>query len=567
MKAKIFKFWLIIVLIVASWIPIIEAPVITVSPENTEDDAFRTGIGAYFGDTPFLPLRDSTQNIVIGTRFRNVTIPQGTKINNATLFVRTIYGYDAANNITVTITGDDSDDSAPFNDSGSFSRTYTLAYEIWDISEVNGNQWNNVTVTGIVQEIIDRIGWNSGNSLSLIMFTDQGTPRREFVSVDGNPTFTAYLNITYGEIPTTPQEEADPPYNNTDFWTWVFNRTYRGIDIWTVWNENKTGFSANVNWNLLNQTLLTEIDSGAAITVNNATWTSISAMQSQQVDCLYNDTGSAGVNSYFVRFAVNISNVFNGLGGGSDTVVTLASLSTATPVGGGGLAWGGAGDWVGVFLYVNVDNERYSIRLAERSGVAMQHAPAGTGWFYEGINQILYITFYYKTGSVVPDDWTKLSVYSDPDFSNLIHTSTQILAWAAPPFRYPQIIASLDTGLSFLSLADYFTFSTALDSDGDTFLSYPNGTLVDPDPLPPDADPEESIDELLGGAQPEDPETEAYGSIGKFRWKLLVMAVGFIMLLGSPIAGIHFGASPASWIKLLFVMCFGLAILSSLKFM
>jgi hypothetical protein len=570
MKLKNVKVILALMLITSSLIPLVSAPTVTVSPVDSDDDAFITGIGAYFGDTPFIFLRDSTQNLVIGNRFRSVTIPQGSKINNATLFVRSIYTYDAGTNISVTITGDASDNSAPFNDSSSFSRVYTGAYVVWNISDVNGNAWFNVTVTEIVQEIIDRIGWTSGNALSLVMFTDQGTPRREYVSVDGNPTFTAFLNITYAESPASApiQDQATPPYNDTDDYTWELNDTYRGFDIWEVHDENRTGYSANVNWNLLNMTQLTEIDSGLAISVNNDTWTSLSAFQAQQINCLYNDTGAAAINSFYVRFAVNVTEVTNTLGGGSEWVCTLAGLSTATPVGAAGLGLGAGGSWVGLELLVNVDDTRYLLRMGERFGAGVVHDLVNTGWLTENTNQVLYIVYMYRTGSGFVN-WTSVNVFTDPDFESGIFSRTYQLTVAQPPFRYAQIIASTGPGsLAFLNSGEYYTYSESpIDNGTLIFVSYPNGTLVDPDPIPRDADPEDYIDDLLGGPLAEDPEEDKYTGIDKFRWKLLVLAVGLIMMLGVPTAGIYYGASTATWIKILFIAFFGLGILWQIKFM
>ncbi len=113
--------------------------------------------------------------------------------------------------------------------------------------------------------------------------------------------------------------------------------------------------------------------------------------------------------------------------------------------------------------------------------------------------------------------------------------------------------------------------------DSVVFISYPNGTLVEDTPLTDETgedldiedigDIENIIDEVLGGAQPEDPQEEEYPVIGKFQWKLLVLVVGMIMLLGSPIAGVYYGGDTVTWIKILFIMFFGIGILWQIKFM
>jgi hypothetical protein len=97
------------------------------------------------------------------------------------------------------------------------------------------------------------------------------------------------------------------------------------------------------------------------------------------------------------------------------------------------------------------------------------------------------------------------------------------------------------------------------------WLAYPNGTLIGP--VSPGEDPEDVIDDLLGGAQPEDPEEEEYGPLNKFSWKLLVLATGMIMLVGSPIAGVAFGADTGTWVKLLYIMFFGIGLLWAIKSM
>lgn len=555
-------------------IPPVQAPNIQVSPIDTEDDAFITGIGAYFGDTPFLFLKDQTQDIIIGTRFRNIAIPQGSKINNATLFVRSIYSYPAFGDISVTIYGDDSDDSTAFNDSGSFTRTYTDHLKTWNITEVNGNQWNNVSITEIVQEIIDRVGWTNGNALSLIMLSPNGIPRREFVSVDGTPAYTAYIDIFYNEIPDSPQEQADTPYNETDLWTWTLNDTYRGIDIWVVENDgvNKTGVPGAptaVNWNTLNLTQLTEQDAALVLTVNNATWVSINGLISSQTSTLYNDTGPANINHFFVRGGINISAITNNQPVGNDQVMTITGISTATPVGGGGLREGNAGDWAGIQVTVRPDDSNWTLRTVNRKGGADDFGTPSER-FDESTNEIIYFEFQLK--DVGAQNWVSMRLYDNPQFAAAFFSDIHVMAQADGPFRYPQVCSALAFGTSRLNTGEMYFF---LEFEPETviFISYPNGTLVTPDPLPDDIDIddieeiEDIIDDLLGGAQPEDPQEEEYPVIGKFQWKLLVLAVGMLMLLGSPIAGVYYGADTATWIKILFIMFFGIGILWQIKSM
>ena len=204
-------------------------------PTDTNDDGFITQIGNHFRDTPYLPLRSATTDVISGLRFRSLNIPQDAKINNATLFVRTLHTYDPGV-VLVTIYGVDENDAYAFNSSGDFTRPYTTNNVVWNVSEVNGYAWHNVSVTEIVQEIISRYGWRSGNSLAFIILADSGDPRREFATIDNNIAWRPRLDITWAVTPPSPSDDAPPPYNNTDEWTWDHVNSSQGMDIWTATN-------------------------------------------------------------------------------------------------------------------------------------------------------------------------------------------------------------------------------------------------------------------------------------------------------------------------------------------
>jgi len=204
-------------------------------PTETDDDGFITAIGNHFRDTPYLRLRSPTTDIINGLRFRDLSIPQDAKINNATLFVRTFHTYDAGL-VLSTIYGVNENDAYAFTTSGDFTRAYTTNHVVWNVTDVNGNSWHNVSVTNIVQEIISRYGWRSGNDLAFIILADSGEPRREFASIDNNIIYRPRLDITWAVTPPSPSDDAPPPYNDTDDWTWDYVNSSQGMDIWTATN-------------------------------------------------------------------------------------------------------------------------------------------------------------------------------------------------------------------------------------------------------------------------------------------------------------------------------------------
>jgi len=110
------------------------------------------------------------------TRFQNVTIPQGETINSAIL---TVYAHeDESDEAIITVYGEAIDDSPAFEEDEALAdRTYTTASVDWTCSE-NWTMWepyDSPDLAAIIQEIVNRPEWQSGNSLTLFMQgVDQG---------------------------------------------------------------------------------------------------------------------------------------------------------------------------------------------------------------------------------------------------------------------------------------------------------------------------------------------------------------------------------------------------------
>ena len=104
-----------------------------------------------------------------GLRFTNITVAQGTTITSATLtvYVRNVNYADSG--ARVRIYGDDVDNSAAL--SGTHNPvdgwTNTTAYYDWNPYAASGA--STADVTSIVQEILNRGSWASGNAISFAM--------------------------------------------------------------------------------------------------------------------------------------------------------------------------------------------------------------------------------------------------------------------------------------------------------------------------------------------------------------------------------------------------------------
>lgn len=107
-----------------------------------------------------------------GLRFVNVTIPSGATINTASVsVVIAVTSQDEPNH---PIYGNDVDDAAAFSAiAGSVSgRTQTTATVTWsstDLGATGTSRHDSPDLSTIVQEIIDRGGWASGNAMAFMI--------------------------------------------------------------------------------------------------------------------------------------------------------------------------------------------------------------------------------------------------------------------------------------------------------------------------------------------------------------------------------------------------------------
>ena len=157
------------------WRPLpVYAAVDTFTVSASTDDARQTGeSGAW--DTTGITIRvnahiESTSRDHGGILFQSVTINQGATVTSANL---SVYVYstvvDSANFV---VYGNDIDDAATFGSGTSiYSRARTEANTPWIEENVGAPMWHNISVTGQVQEIVNRDEWSSEN-MSFLMIAN-----------------------------------------------------------------------------------------------------------------------------------------------------------------------------------------------------------------------------------------------------------------------------------------------------------------------------------------------------------------------------------------------------------
>ncbi|MCA9240645.1 MAG: LamG domain-containing protein [Planctomycetales bacterium] len=133
-----------------------------------------------------------------GARFQNVTIPAGATITSATLELFS-YGSGTAS-FSVTVKLQDADNPTTFTTSNYnlSSRPVTTAQSSWTTGSVSysqGQAFTSPNFSSAVQEVVDRSGWSSGNSMVVILVPVSGG--KGFWKRAGNSSYAPRLHVTY----------------------------------------------------------------------------------------------------------------------------------------------------------------------------------------------------------------------------------------------------------------------------------------------------------------------------------------------------------------------------------
>ncbi|MGD9146757.1 MAG: hypothetical protein PVI80_14425, partial [Anaerolineae bacterium] len=185
--------------------PLTEA--IEVRVAASTDDAEEAPDGGMYLSSSDLELVYDGGNQTVGMRFNGVHIPQGAPIVNAYLQ----FQVDETGSIetSLTIAGQDADNAATFasSDFDISSRPRTAATVAWSpapwlLKGEAGPDQRSPDIASVIQEIVDRPGWVSGNSLAIIV---TGTGERGAESYNGDPAGAPLLRVEYvaGQPPVT----------------------------------------------------------------------------------------------------------------------------------------------------------------------------------------------------------------------------------------------------------------------------------------------------------------------------------------------------------------------------
>jgi hypothetical protein len=136
---------------------------------------------------------------LVGMRFNSLSIPQGATITNASIQFQADETHSGATNLMIE--GEASDNALAFTNANAniSSRTLTATSVEWTpapwttVGEAGSDQ-QTPDITSVIQEIVDRPGWSSGNSLAVII---SGSGRRAAESFNGDSAGAPLLHVEY----------------------------------------------------------------------------------------------------------------------------------------------------------------------------------------------------------------------------------------------------------------------------------------------------------------------------------------------------------------------------------
>ena len=158
--------------------------VVTFQVAASADDIWSEMVGSGFAamDT-ILFVGIFTDSVTYGSayRFTSVTIPQGATVVNANLSLQQFQfaGTSDGSGVKTNVYAHDADTSATITSAADFQgRALTTAFTAWDDFDFTNTThfFDSPSITAVIQEVVDRAGWASGNALNIIHRDDGSTP-------------------------------------------------------------------------------------------------------------------------------------------------------------------------------------------------------------------------------------------------------------------------------------------------------------------------------------------------------------------------------------------------------
>ena len=207
--------------------------------EARTDDAEEFSSGRMYTTGTDLELSVDRLKQTIGLRFADLAIPQGAIIENA--YIGLAAAATESGLMSLNLYAHATDDAKTFTTAfrNISSRPLTRARATWSPAAwQKGSARRTSDLKTVVQEVVNRPGWQSGNALAVII-KPRALPRRTAVSFDGSARRAPILYVTYSVSSSPPEPTAPPSSPVPSSWNLVFEDTFGGNNLDTSkWNTS-----------------------------------------------------------------------------------------------------------------------------------------------------------------------------------------------------------------------------------------------------------------------------------------------------------------------------------------
>ncbi len=183
---------------------------------NSDDAEERLADGSVsLGSSDLELIQEPPDQQIVGIRFNGVSVPQGATIVKAWVQFQVDETTSIATNLTIQ--GEAVDNAVTFSSSAlnissrprtSVETAVSWSPPPWETVGEAGPDQQTPDIAEVIQEIVSRTGWSSGNSLVILI---TGSGERTAESYNGDPAGAPLLHVEYVEMP-----ESSPPVANND---------------------------------------------------------------------------------------------------------------------------------------------------------------------------------------------------------------------------------------------------------------------------------------------------------------------------------------------------------------
>ncbi len=216
------------------------------------DDAEEFANGSMYLDSSDLELTYSSSSQKVGLRFNALAIPPNATITNA--YIQFKVDETSSGSVPLTIFGEASNSASTFTNTAQniSSRSKTTASITWNPAAWNvvgqaGSNQRTPNLTSVIQEIVSRAGWGSGNAMAFII-SSNSTAKRVAESYEGDSLGAPLLHIEFTtggggggdtQAPTAPTLSVNKVKAESVSMKWTASTDNIGVTGYNVYRDGQ----------------------------------------------------------------------------------------------------------------------------------------------------------------------------------------------------------------------------------------------------------------------------------------------------------------------------------------